>query len=102
MSIDRAHRIGRPTAGKCRPIVVKFHSYKQRELVRKAAQDRVEALKAENQRVGVQQTKQMLQKRSQLYPIMDWERAAGKAVKWVGAKLFVQQQPGGRFQEITN
>ena len=75
ISFDRAHGIGRPITGKCRPIVVKFHNYKQREIIRKAAQGKKknEALKAENQRVGVQQTKQVLQKRSQLYPIMDRE-----------------------------
>ena len=36
MIIDRAHRLGGPRARKPRPIVVKFHKYSDRELVRKS------------------------------------------------------------------
>lgn len=101
VTFDRVHRIGKVKADKCRPIVAKFHYYKERELVRNTAFEKFEDLKRINKRVGIQQTKAVLQKRNERYPIMDRERAAGKAVKWSGAKVMVQQKAGERFQEIT-
>ena len=71
-------------------------------MVRKAAIVKIDQLKVSNRRVGVQQTKAVLQKRSEMYPNMNRERAAGKSVKWSGAKVMVQQQPGGRIEEVKS
>ena len=60
VTIDRAHRLGKPR-NRTRPIVVKFHSYKERELIRNTAMTKSAELKALNLGVGVQQTKAVLQ-----------------------------------------
>ena len=77
--IDRAHRLGKPR-GRTRPIVVKFHQYSDRELIRTKAADKRDFLKTQNQGVGVQQTKAVLQKRKDLSAAFDREVAAGKTV----------------------
>lgn len=100
ISIDRAHRLGRPT-NRTRPIVVKFHSYKDRELIRTTAMEKVTELKASNQGVGVQQTKAVLQKRRDLNAVYEREKAAGNTLKWAGAKLLVRDRDGGNFREVT-
>ena len=97
--IDRAHRLGKPK-GRTRPIVVKFHQYTDRELVRKTAADKSEQLKHLNQGVGVQQTKSVLQKRRDLSAVYDRETAAGKTVKWAGARLMVREGDTGDFHEV--
>ena len=48
MVFDRAHRGGAKTWSKVQPIVVKFHYYHERELVRKRSFDYSEGLKGEN------------------------------------------------------
>ena len=98
--IDRAHRLGKPK-GRIRPIVVKFHEYRQRELVRVTAGEKSEALKDVNKGVGVQQTKAVLQKRREMNEIYDREKAAGRQVKWSGAKLLVRDGNVGNFREVT-
>jgi len=45
MVFDRAHRIGKMSRTKIRPIVVKFHYYAQREQERKTAHDKIKTLK---------------------------------------------------------
>ena len=55
------------------PLLLNFTTTNKESSYERQPKKRNEALKAENQRVGVQQTKQVLQKRSQLYPIMDRE-----------------------------
>ena len=99
ITIDRAHRLGKPR-GKTRPIVVKFHQYTDRELIRTTAADKSEHLKTLNQGVGVQQTKAVLQKRRDLSAAYDREKAAGKTVKWAGAKLMVREGDAGNFYEV--
>lgn len=105
IGFDRVHRLGKratnANANVNRPIVAKFHSYKDRELVRKTAFDKSEALKAVNQGVGVQQTKAVLQKRRDMQPVVDRERRAGKITKWAGSKLLVREQ-GGQFREVSS
>ena len=76
VTIDRAHRLGRPR-NRIRPIVVKFHYYSERELVRNNAFEKSAELKATNQGVSVQQTKSVLQKRRDLSAVFDREKAAG-------------------------
>ena len=49
---DRAHRVGTKSGSKVRPIVVKFHYYHERELVRKRSFDYGEALKGQNLGIG--------------------------------------------------
>ena len=100
ITIDRAHRLGKPK-GKVRPIVVKFHYYREREHVRLTAQDKVNELKALNIGVGVQQTKAVLQKRRTLSAVYDREKAAGRNVKWAGARLMVRDGSIGNFHEVT-
>lgn len=100
VTIDRAHRLGKPR-NRTRPIVVKFHSYKERELVRNTAVTKSAELKALNLGVGVQQTKAVLQKRRDLNAVYEREKAAGKTLKWAGAKLLVRDRDNGNFREVT-
>ena len=100
ISIDRAHRLGKPK-NKTRPIVVKFHYYNQRELIRTTANDKIENLKALNLGVGVQQTKAVLQKRRDMSAIYDREKSAGRQLKWAGARLLVRDGNSGNFREVT-
>ena len=100
VTIDRAHRLGKPK-GRVRPIVVKFHYYTEREQVRLTAQDKTNELKALNQGVGIQQTKTVLQKRRDLSAVYDREKAAGRSVKWAGARLMVRDGDVGNFHEVT-
>ena len=100
IKIDRAHRLGKPK-GRTRPIVVKFHKYRQRELVRVTAGDKFEALKTVNKGVGVQQTKAVLQKRRDMNEIYDREKAAGRQMKWAEAKPLVRDGDAGNFREVT-
>ena len=57
-------------------------------------------LKSIHQGVGVQQTKAVLNKRKNLSTAYDREKAAGKTVKWVGAKLMVREGNTGDFHEV--
>lgn len=99
IKIDRVHRLGKPK-GRVRPIVVKFHSYTDRELIRTTANDKSDFLKSINQGVGVQQTKAVLQKRRDMSAVYDREKAAGRTVKWAGAKLLVRDGNVGEFREV--
>lgn len=99
VTIDRAHRLGRPR-NRTRPIVVKFHYYTERELVRNKAFEKSIELKASNQGVGVQQTKSVLQKRRDLSAVFDREKAAGRSVKWADARLMVRDGSVGEFREV--
>jgi hypothetical protein len=89
VTIDRAHRIGPQHNKKVRPIVVKFHYPKERELVRKSAFNKNTALKALGYGVGAQLPKRIREARKPLYPAMNDAKKANKAVKFVGSKLFI-------------
>ena len=94
---DRVHRVGSASHNKVRPIVAKFHYYRQRELVRQASYDKAEDLKKENLGVGIQWPQQIREARKALYPIMQQEKNNGKTVKLVKDKLFVngvEYKPG--------
>ena len=86
---DRAHRVGRKSGGKVRPIVVKFHYYHERELIRKRSYDYAEALKNVNLGVGAQLPKDIRDARKLLYPAMKKAKDEGKDVKFVGKKLYI-------------
>lgn len=88
-SFDRVHRVGNPSQNKVRPIVAKFHYFKQREIVRKASYDRADALKNANLGIGVQWSQQEREARKVLNPIMQQEKSKGNTVKLVKDKLFV-------------
>ena len=100
IKLDRAHRLGKPK-GRTRPIVVKFHQYRQRELIRVTAGGKYEELKTVKKGVGVQQTRAVLQKRRKMSDIYDQEKAASREEKWYGAKLLVRDGGSGNFREKT-
>ena len=89
---DRAHRLGsEQNTRKPRPVVVKFHLYKEREIVRNKSFEREtsDRLRRENLGVGVQWPKQVREARRELRPIMIQEKERGKSVRFVKDKLFV-------------
>ena len=95
--LDRVHRVGSASHNKVRPIVAKFHYYKQRELVRQASYARAEELKNHNLGVGIQWPQQIRDARKALYPIMQQAKNNGRTVKLVKDKLFidgVEYKPG--------
>jgi hypothetical protein len=89
LSFDRVHRLGKMIAGKSRPIVAKFHYYKEREDVRSKSFANMETLKRNGLGIGVQWPKQVRDARRQLMPIMDREKAKGHSVKFVRDKLYI-------------
>lgn len=94
---DRVHRVGNASHNKVRPIVAKFHYYKQRETVRQASYDNASDLKKENLGIGIQWPQQVREARKTLYPIMQQEKNKGNTVKLVRDKLYVngvEYQPG--------
>ncbi|MEW8547532.1 MAG: hypothetical protein AB2693_28835 [Candidatus Thiodiazotropha sp.] len=89
MIFDRAHRIGAKTGPRPRPIVVKFHYYHEREMVRKRSFDYSDTLKAGNMGIGAQLPKETRDARKQHYPTMKRAKSEGKQVKFVGSKLYI-------------
>ena len=87
--IDRAHRIGKLKVGSVRPIVVKFHRYNEREMVRLKANERREPLKAKNFTVKPQLPHEVLEKRKPLYSVFENELAKGNRCNFVLDKLYV-------------
>ena len=91
ITIDRAHRVGFASTRGPRPIVVKFHSYKSREIVRnKSFETDISAeLKRTEHGVGVQWPKQVRDARKELRPIWERENQKGNRVRYVRDKLYV-------------
>lgn len=89
ISFDRVHRVGPFSHGKIRPIVAKFHYYKEREVVRNKSFELSDKLKAERIGIGAQWPKQMRDTRKTLHAIMQQERAKGNTAKIVKDKLYV-------------
>ena len=48
MIFDRVHRVGTATHNKVRPIVAKFHYFRDRENIRQISYDKADTLKAAN------------------------------------------------------
>lgn len=91
MIFDRAHRLGRRNATKARPIVVKFHSYNDREKVRTKSIEKPikEKLRGLNLGIGVQQPQEYRDARKAFRPIIEREQQLGNRVSTVGNKLYV-------------
>ena len=90
MKFDRVHRVGADTAKKPRPIVAKFHYFKERELVRQKGYEASETLKKDNYGIGIQWPKQVRDARKELYPVMKRLKDNGhQNVKMVRDKLYV-------------
>ena len=90
MLFDRAHRVGSKSGAKVRPIVIKFHYYHERELVRKRSSEYADALKTAKLGVGAQLSKDIREARKPLYLAMKQAKDEGKDVKFVGKKLFIE------------
>lgn len=87
---DNAHRVGeKPHGGKPRPIVVKFHYYRERERIRQSSFDKSKELKAAGYGIGAQIPKGMRDARKPLYGAMKDAKDAKKKVKFIGKKLFI-------------
>ena len=54
MTFDRVHRICIQRSSKIRPIVAKFHYFKEKEQVRQRAYEKSNALKSVNMGIGKQ------------------------------------------------
>ena len=82
----RAHRMGKATPGKTRPIVAKFERYQQREKVRMAGP------RLAGKRFGVSEQipKEWQDKRKPLLPHFKEAKKQGKRVRFVGPKLLVE------------
>ena len=83
--IDRAHRIGKYTTGKIRPIVAKFNDFKIREEVRLSSHQ------LRNTRYSIQQQypKPIADRRKELQPVMHNARQQKKRVALVKDKLYI-------------
>ena len=89
---DRIHRIGKPEnvrPGNIRPIVGKFHRYRDREAVRQVGYEQRDALKLENMAVRPQLPQEVLDKRKPLYPVFEKAKNDGDRVKFVLDKLYI-------------
>lgn len=93
--IDRAHWIGRIKVGSIRPVVVKFHRYTDRELIRNTANDLRDALKRKNRSVKPQMPHDVSVKRKPLYSVFEAEMAKGNRCSFVLDKLYIN----GRLYE---
>ena len=89
IELDRAHRMGRKRHAAVRPIVVKFHRYRDREKVRTKGYEKREELKTNNLSVRAQWPKEIMDKRKPLYSVFNREKDLGKNVKFVKDKLFI-------------
>lgn len=88
--IDRAHRLGRKSRSKApRPIVAKFHYPNERERVRQKSFELSEYLKATKLGIGVQLPRELREARKPLINPMKEAKEAGKTVRFVGARLFI-------------
>jgi hypothetical protein len=99
MKFDRAHRLGGDAAKKPRPIVVKFHSYTDREKVRIKSYDETikNKLKELKQGIGVQSPQMYRDARKILMENAADERKKGHATKIIGNKLLLNNKPFQRF-----
>ena len=91
MEFERVHWLGSKHAKKPRPIVAKFHRYKQRETVRTKSQDEntKQRLKAEHKGVGVQTPYLQRMARKELLPIAREEERKGHRTRIKANKLYV-------------
>jgi hypothetical protein len=88
--IDRAHRIGKPTFGKCRPIVVKFKDTASKLEVKNALKS--VNLKGTKFNVGEQYPQEIQQRRRDLIPKLIEARNQNKKAVLVRDKLFIDNK----------
>jgi hypothetical protein len=89
IKLERAHRIGRKTTGKHRPIVAKFSFFQQRELVRHSSHN----LQNTEFGVGEQFPKEVQDRRRELMPAFRRARAEGKRAVLSRDRLFIDGRP---------
>ena len=87
--IEKAHRIGRKSHGKPRPILATYHYIAEREDVRLKSYDKADDLKKAGYGVGINLPKTVRDVRRTLYEPMRAARQEGKRVKFVGKRLFI-------------
>ncbi len=87
ISIDRAHRIGRFSSGKTRPIVAKFRDSSSKQCVKDAL--KLVDLKASPCNVSEQYPQEVKDRRRTLVPIMVQARKDGKKAVLVRDKLYI-------------
>ena len=86
IGLERVHRMGKLFDGKCRPIVAKFSSFKQREVVR------LDGPKLAGKRFGISEQipKEWKDRRKALLPAFKDAKKQGKRARFVGDKLLVE------------
>lgn len=89
MKFDRARRLGTKKGKKPRPLVVKFHDFKDKEAVRtKSLEEEVKnSLKGKELGVGVQSPQEYREARNALYPLSKQERENGKETRIIGTHI---------------
>lgn len=99
MTFDRVHRLGVNNKPKPRPMVVKFHSYNDKERVRSKAMDPTIRTKLKDKRLGIgPQTPQIYRDaRKAFFPIAKQEQDRGNYTRITGTKLFVNNVLKKRF-----
>ena len=93
IKIDRAHRIGARSAGKTRPIVVKFLMSEQKDIVKSALRnvDLKTAFKGAF-KVNDQFPPEVIQRRRELIPRLISERKKGNKAALVRDKLYINNK----------
>jgi DNA repair exonuclease SbcCD ATPase subunit len=89
ISIDKAYRVGTKSGKKIRPIVAHFHYMKERDAIRQRSFDFAGNLKSAKRGVGAQLPKEIREGRKPFYAAMKEAKDAGKEVKFVGTKLYI-------------
>jgi hypothetical protein len=94
ITFDRAHRLGPKSGGKVRPIVVKFHDYNSREMVRlKSLQtDIKQSLKNNGHGVGIQSPQEYRDARKAFKPLIDEAEQHNQTTRITGNKLFINKK----------
>lgn len=87
MKIDRAHRLGPYSAGKTRPIVVKFNYYPDKMKIKQAA---FTGLQGSNFRITDQFPREIQERRRILYPEFKRARDQGRSAVLSYDKLFIE------------
>ena len=81
--------MGKLKPGSIRPIVVTFHRYYEREIIREKASELRDTLKAKNYTVKAQVPFDVMEKLKPLYSVFEAEKAKGNRCKFVLDKLYV-------------
>jgi hypothetical protein len=99
---EKIHRLGKKSGDKARPILATFRYQEQRERVRSASFEATDELKEAGRGVGAQLPRAVREARKPLYHKMEEAKRAGKQIKFIGKKLFidnVEYKPGSAEME---